>query len=96
MEKRKLALWFYRFTSVHFLVTAATGLALYFRPGDGRPAWFSDDVKEILVKIHNGEWLTALLLDRPFWSGITIGAALTFALARFSWRSLRRNDPDPS
>ena len=36
---------FYRFTAAHFIVTAATGLVLYFRPGGNRPGLYQDGVK---------------------------------------------------
>lgn len=83
--------WFYRLTAVHFIVTSATGLALYFRPGGGRPGWYSEAVKECLVMIHNGEWISAVILGRPFWSGAIIGGVLAWALSRFAWRGLRKS-----
>jgi hypothetical protein len=88
--------WFYRFTAVHFVVTAVTGMALYFRAGNGRPALYSDAVKEWLVMVHNGEWVSYLVVGNPFISGILTGAVLSTALVRFSWRAIlsprRRTD----
>ena len=93
-----MKIWFYRFTAVHFIVTATTGVALYFRPSGNRPALYSEAVKEWLVMAHNGEWISHLAADRPFWSGIVVGIALSLALLRFSWGALRRPDasPDPA
>ncbi len=73
-------------------MTALTGLALYFRPGGARPGLYSEAAKEWLVMVHNGEWLSHVLLGRPFWSGIVIGALLSTVLVRFSVRSLSRKD----
>lgn len=88
----KAKLWFFRFTAVHFILTGLTGVALYFRPGENRPGWYSEQVKEILVMVHNGEWLSALLLGRPVWSGLAIGLCLSATLLWFSYRRLvRRN-----
>ncbi len=83
--------WFYRFTAVHFVITAITGIALYFRPGAGRPGLYTDATKELLVMIHNGEWITGLLVRRPFVSGIVIGSALAFALCKFAAAGLVRS-----
>jgi len=80
--------WFYRIAGVHFLVTALTGVALYFRAGPGRPGLYGDGVKDVLVMVHNGEWLGALLVGRPFVSGILIGVVLGGLLFRAAWRSL--------
>ncbi len=80
--------WFYRFTAVHFVITALTGIALYFRPGGGRPAFYSETVKEWLVMVHNGEWLSYSIVGNPFISGIFIGAILSTALVRFSLRAI--------
>lgn len=85
-----MKLWFYRLSAAHFIVTALTGLLLYFRPGRRRPGIYSDEVKEWLVMIHNGEWISSLLLGSPFYSGIVIGLLLSFALIGFSIGSLRR------
>ncbi len=83
--------WFYRLTAVHFLVTAVTGILLYFRAGNGRPGLYADATKEILVMIHNGEWISHLLAKRPFISGIAIGGALAYALCKFAVRGLVRS-----
>ena len=80
--------WFYRFTAAHFVVTALTGVALYFRPGSGRPAFYSEKIKEWLVMVHNGEWLSYALVGNPFISGIFIGSILSLALVRFSLRAI--------
>ena len=85
--------WFYRLTAVHFLVTAVTGLALYFRPGGARPGLYSTEVKEWLVMFHNGEWISYLLVGNPFWSGLVVGGLLSLALVRYSARALRRTAP---
>ena len=82
--------WFFRFTALHFVVTAITGVVLYFRPGGGRPGLYGDATKEVLVMIHNGEWLSAVLVHRPFISGIGIGSALAFALCKFAGASVLR------
>lgn len=87
-----MKIWFYRCTAVHFIVTAITGLMLYFRPGGSRPALYSVEVKEWLVMIHNGEWISHLLLGRPFYSGLVLGLMLGAALVRFSVLSLRRRN----
>ena len=84
--------WFYRFTAVHFIVTALTGLVLYFRPGGARPALFSADVKEWIVMVHNGEWISNLLFGQPFVSGIVVGVLMAIALVRFSARSLKSEE----
>jgi hypothetical protein len=80
--------WFFRFTALHFIVTALTGVALYVRPGGARPGWYSEQTKEILVMIHNGEWLGYVVLGRPFVSGIIVGSALAVVLIRFATRAL--------
>ena len=80
---------FYKFTAVYFLVTATTGLLLYFRPLPGeRAGWYSEDVKEALVLLHNGELFGWLLARNRYVSGLVIGAALVVTLVRFSLRSL--------
>ena len=78
---------FYRFTAAHFIVTAATGLVLYFRPGGNRPGLYQDGVKEILVMIHNGEWLSYFILGKPVYSGIIIGLLLSFVVIRMALRT---------
>lgn len=80
--------WFYRFTAVHFIVTSVTGVALYFRPGGNRPALYSETVKEWLVMVHNGEWISHVVAGAPFISGIVLGVALSAVLIRFSLRAL--------
>jgi hypothetical protein len=87
--------WFYRFTALHFIVTAVTGIALYFRPGGARPALYSDRAKEWLVMVHNSEWISYVLFGNPFVSGIAVGSALALALVRFSLRSLRQGTRTP-
>ena len=88
-----MKLWFYRIAAAHFIVTAVTGLVLYFRPGGARPGLYSDAVKEWLVMIHNGEWMSFVLLRQPLFSGLVVGSVLAVTLMRFSARTLlRRND----
>lgn len=82
--------WFYRFTAVYFIVSAVTGLALYFRPLAGeRAGFYSDAVKEWLVMVHNGEVFGWLAARNRYVSGVLIGGALAWSLLRFSFRSLR-------
>jgi hypothetical protein len=85
-----MKIWFYRLTAVHFIVTALTGLALYFRPGGNRPGLYSEELKEWLVMIHNGEWLSHLIFERPFYSGMLIGVLLSLVLVKFSAAALQR------
>lgn len=85
--------WFFRCTAAHFVLTAFTGLLLYFRAGNGRPGLFSDGVKEWLVMIHNGEWISHTLFGIPFFSGIVLGGILAAMLTRFSLKSLRKSPP---
>ncbi|GEM_PF-3137927 len=80
--------WFYRFTAVHFIFTSLTGVALFFRPGGSRPGFYSDAVKEWLVMIHNGEWISYLFFGRPFYSGILLGVVLGVVLIRHSVQGL--------
>jgi hypothetical protein len=80
--------WFYRFTAVHFVLTALTGILLYFRPGGTRPGLYSEGVKEWIVMIHNGEWISFALFGRPFVSGIALGLVLATMLIKFSSRRL--------
>jgi ABC-type multidrug transport system permease subunit len=86
----RIARWFHRFTATYFLVTAATGLALYFRPLSGeREGWYGDGWKEWLVMLHNGELFSWLVSGNRYISGLLIGAALAGALAYQAWRALR-------
>jgi len=78
--------WFYRIAAAQFLVTAATGMALYFRPLDRRPGAYSESVKEWLVMLHNGEWLSHLALDNRYVSGLLVGSVLTALVIRFVGR----------
>jgi hypothetical protein len=90
-RSRGWSFWFYRFTAVYFIVSAVTGLLLYFRPLAGeRPGWYSERLKEFLIGLHNGELFSWLLTGNRYWSGVVIGAALAFALIRFAVRSLRK------
>ena len=90
-SSRGWSFWFYRFTAVYFLVSATTGLALYLRPLAGeRTGFYSEEIKEVLVKLHNGELFSWLLSGNRYVSGLLIGSALAFALLRFSLSSLRR------
>ncbi|MCK6546473.1 hypothetical protein L6R52_11535 [Myxococcota bacterium] len=82
--------WFYKFTAVYFIVTAVTAIPLYFREGNGRPGLYGDTIKEWLVMLHNGEWLSYVLTGNPLWSGLVIGGALAWALVRFALHALRR------
>jgi len=88
--------WFYRCTAVHFILTAVTGVALYLRRGGSRPGMYSDTVKEWLVMLHNGEWVSHATLGRPFFSGIVIGVLLAFALTKFSLMALRKRKEQPA
>jgi hypothetical protein len=85
-----MKVWFYRLTAIHFVATALTGVLLYFRPGGGRPGLYSEWAKEWFVMIHNGEWLSHVVLGRPFYSGIVVGAVLSGVLVRFSVQRLCR------
>ena len=89
-----MKLWFYRIAAAHFIVTAVTGLVLYFRPGGARPGLYSDAVKEWLVMFHNGEWISFVLLRQPLFSGLVVGAVLAVTLIRFSARMLLRRTGD--
>jgi hypothetical protein len=89
-DRARLSRWFYRFTAVHFVITSLTGVVLYFRPGNGRPGWYSDNAKEWLVMIHNGEWLSYTLFGRSVFSGLLIGSVLAMALIGFSTKGMRR------
>jgi uncharacterized membrane protein YoaK (UPF0700 family) len=53
-------------------------------------------VKEWLVMLHNGEWVSYVALGRPFVSGIVIGGLLAFALTRFSLMALRKRKEQPA
>jgi hypothetical protein len=86
----RIKVWFYRFTAAYFVVSAVTGLALYFRPLAGeRAGFYSDAVKEWLVMLHNGEIFGWLAARNRYLSGVLIGSALAWSLLRFSVRSLR-------
>ncbi len=81
--------WFHRFTAAYFIVTASTGLVLYFRPLAGeRKGFYTDRIKEWLVMIHNGEIFGWLLARNRYVSGVAIGGALAYALIRYAIRSL--------
>ncbi|MDA2924595.1 hypothetical protein MYX65_08065 [Acidobacteria bacterium AH-259-L09] len=87
--------WFYRFTAAHFCLTAITGLLLYFRPLDDREGWYSNEVKEVLVGLHNGELWSYLLFNNRYPSGLLIGIILGVSLITFSVRKTsinRRNN----
>ena len=84
-----MKIWFYRFTAVHFCLTALTGMILYFRPYDGSEGWYSEQTKKWLVGLHNGELWSDLLLGNGLLSGIAIGLVLSTTLILFSVRSLR-------
>ena len=84
-----MKIWFYRFTAVHFCLTALTGMVLYFRPHDGSEGWYSEQTKKWLVGLHNGELWSDLLLGNGLLSGIAIGLVLSITLVLFSVRSLR-------
>lgn len=76
--------WFYRFTAVHFCLTALSGVLLYFRPLEGREGWYSEQTKEWLVGLHNGEFWSYLLMENRYLSGIPIGLVLATTLIIFS------------
>ena len=84
-----MKIWFYRFTAVHFCLTALTGMILYFRPQNGSEGWYSEQTKKWLVGLHNGELWSDLLLGNGLLSGIAIGLVLSITLILFSVRSLR-------
>ncbi|MDA2938430.1 hypothetical protein MYX75_09230 [Acidobacteria bacterium AH-259-A15] len=87
--------WFYRFTAAHFCLTAITGLLLYFRPLDDREGWYSNEVKEVLIGLHNGELWSYLLFNNRYPSGLLIGIILGVSLITFSVRKTsinRRNN----
>lgn len=91
MKSSGFSFWFYRFTAAYFLVSATTGLMLYFRPLQGeRPGFYSEDLKERLVQLHNGEWVSKWMVGNRYWSGVLIGSALAFALVKYSLSALRR------
>lgn len=91
----KLKLWFYRFTAVHFCVTAVTGVLLYFRPLEEREGWYSEELKELLVGLHNGELWSQLLFENPYLSGLPIGLILAASLIFFSLRKqFRKGESD--
>jgi len=82
--------WFYRLTAAYFLVTACTGILLYFRPLTGeRPGFYSDQAKEWLVMLHNGEIFGWLLARNRYVSGVVVGGALSYTLLKYSIRTLR-------
>jgi hypothetical protein len=94
MDRARLKEWFFRFTAAHFVLTSLTGVLLYFRPGGSRPGLYSDQVKEWIVMIHNGEWISFALFGQPFVSGILMGLVLAGMLIRFSsQRFTRRRAP---
>ena len=86
---RKIKLWFYRLTAIHFCLTATTGVVLYFRPLDDREGWYSETLKEILIGLHNGELWGHLLFDNRYLSGLVIGITLSAALIFFSIGGMR-------
>lgn len=91
-----MKIWFYRFTAVHFCLTAVSGLILYFRPVKESEGWYSEQTKEWLVGLHNGELWSELLLGNGLISGVPIGLVLATTLVIFSMRSLmgkRRQGP---
>lgn len=81
--------WFYRFTAVHFCLTAISGVLLYFRPLEGREGWYSEQTKEWLVGLHNGELWSYFLFENRYLSGIPIGLVLATTLVFFSVRKIR-------
>jgi hypothetical protein len=89
MDRARLKEWFFRFTAAHFVLTSLTGVLLYFRPGGTRPGLYSDQVKEWIVMVHNGEWISFALFGRPFVSGILMGLVLATVLIRFSSQRFR-------
>ena len=87
-RENRLKTWFYRFTAAHFCVTAMSGVLLYFRPLEHRAGWYSEEVKEFLVGLHNAELWGQLLLDNPYLSGPPIGIMLAAVLIRKSARKV--------
>jgi len=93
-----LRTWFYRVAATQFLLTAATGMLLYFRPLDERQGAYSKTVKEWLVMLHNGEWISEALFGSRYASGLLIGGVLSALVVRFAWRVLKsraRDAPRP-
>mgnify|MGYP001594821532 CR=1 FL=1 len=91
MEPRpRWRIWFHRLAAAQFILTAATGLCLYFRPLADREGAYGESAKEWLVMLHNGEWLSQLALGSRYVSGLAVGAVLAALVVRFAWRALRR------
>ena len=85
--------WFCRVATVQFVFTALTGLLLYLRPLDDRAGWYSKDVKEWLVMLHNGEWFTQVLLHNRYASGLLVGATLAWFVFGSAKKQLKRGAP---
>jgi hypothetical protein len=68
-------------------------MLLYLRPLDGRPGAYSERAKEWLVMLHNGEWISEVLLGNRYVSGLLVGAVLSALVVRFAWRVLRGRTP---
>ena len=81
--------WFYTFTSVHFFLTAISGVLLYFRPLDGREGWYSEKTKQVLVGLHNGEFWGHIIFENRYFSGLPIGIILAVTLIFFSIRKIK-------
>lgn len=84
-----MKVWFYRFTAAHFLLTAISGVFLYFRPLEGRAGWYSEQTKTLLVGLHNGELWSQFILENRYVSGVPIGIVLATTLIIFSVKSIK-------
>lgn len=92
---KTVKLWFTRVATVQFVFTAVTGLLLYFRPLDDRAGWYSKDVKEWLVMLHNGEWVTQVLLHNRYVSGLLVGATLAWLVLGSARKTFKKGAPAP-
>lgn len=92
---KTLKVWFFRVATVQFVFTAVTGLLLYLRPLESRAGWYSNDVKEWLVMLHNGEWISHVLFDNRYVSGLVIGATLAWLVMSRARKSLKPGATTP-
>ena len=89
MKQGALRAWFYRLAAAQFVATSVTGLLLYFRPLDDRTGVYPEKIKDWLVMIHNGEWITHLLLSNRYISGLIVGVTLSVLVLRFALRAFK-------